>query len=529
MKLSSDVAVSRVLHEGINNYESLTDFDKKSIEKLPSVCKEGIDAIQEDLPNGIAAENAVNGATISSISVRRLIVAVEAAKYYEMIGRTMTPANMHYANVLKDFKMEYDSYVEVKDSNAPKIPKVNDRDNDRKITHWAPSFRRALSGHYGSHGPLSYILREEAAVPNEVDDPLGAIGYCSDENGSLISELVARLPHSGPIFKNDNESVFMKIEEAVRGTSVESTIKSFSRAKNGRGAYLALISNHAGETKYRAIAKKSTNLLQNIKWNGRAYPLESHVSNHRKANDDLLECSKYITCSVPSMEQRVEYLMDSISASDPTLQAALGIVRANTNNMRSDFELAASSLIEVDPYRRTYRNNRSANISGANGGIDFSAGRGQSGVDLRWHSRKQFLALPQEQKDELTAWLGTDAGKKTKKEYFDNQSKDGKRKGGEQNNAKWKKQLKKRLKTHKGVASVMALLGKEEKKNASLVAALTQLSATSAPDLALPPAPAPTPVPAPTAAAVIAPITATATAFPATSTKLTSILLNRRP
>ena len=271
MKLSSDAAVTRVLHEGINNYESLTDFDKKSIEKLPAVCKEGIDEILADPANGIAAENAVNGATISSISVRRLIVAMEAAKYYEMVGRTMTPVNMHYINVLKNFKMEYDSYIEIKDSDSPKIPKVNDRDNDRKITHWAPSFRRALSGHYGTHGPLSYVLRDESAVPAEVDDPLGAIGYCSDENGSLINELVARLPHSGPIFKNDNESVFMKIEEAVRGTSVESTIKSFSRAKDGRGAYLALISNHAGETKYRAIAKKCTNLLQNIKWNGRVW------------------------------------------------------------------------------------------------------------------------------------------------------------------------------------------------------------------------------------------------------------------
>jgi len=57
----------------------------------------------------------------------------------------------------------------------------------------------------------------------------------------------------------------MAISKAVSGTSVESTIKSFSRSKNGRGAYLALIANHAGDVKYRAIVKTRMNLLTNIK------------------------------------------------------------------------------------------------------------------------------------------------------------------------------------------------------------------------------------------------------------------------
>ena len=532
MKLSSDAAVTRILHEGITTFESLTDFDDKSIGRLPTVCKEDIEEIREDSANGIQHEPPVRGATISSISVRRLIVAVQAAKYYEMVSRTMTAANMHYTNVLKDFKLEYDSYVELKDSDEPKIPKVNDKDNDRKITHWAPTFQRALSSCYGSHGPLSYVLREHTAVPPEANDPLGAIGYCSDANGSLISELIARLPHAGPIYKNDNEKVFMKIEDAVRGTSVESTIKSFARAKDGRGAYFALITNHAGETKYRSIAKKCTNLLQNIKWNGRAYPLESHVSNHRKANDDLIECAKHITCNTPSQDQRVEYLIDSITSTDPTLQAAIGIIRANTNNMREDFEKASSSLIEVDPYRRSFKGGRNAQISG----IDFSAGRGNSGVDLRWHPKKQFMKLNQDQKDELTEWLSTDAGKKKKKEYFDQMNakdlKSKRKTKGEPDNAEWKKQLKKRIKTPKGIATVMSILSKEEASNAGLVAALTQASQASS---AVVPQPA-SQVPIPPNVAVNAPpinvsalnVGSTARAFPATSMKLTSILKNSK-
>ena len=81
----------------------------------------------------------------------------------------------------------------------------------------------------------------------------------------------------------------------------------------------ALMSNHAGEVKHRSISKKRLNLLQNIKWNGWAYPLESHVSNHRQAHDDLLECSAHIQCAVPGPEQKVEYLIDSIACTDSTL------------------------------------------------------------------------------------------------------------------------------------------------------------------------------------------------------------------
>ena len=352
MKLSSDAAVHRICKEGITTFDSLTDFDKKSLERLPSVCKESIAAIVEDLPNGIAAEIAVPGANISSISVQRLIVAMHAAEYYTAIDRNMSVPNFHYTNVLKNFKLEWDTYQDLRKQDEPTVPLVTDKDGDRKIIKWVPIFLDCLSRSYGVRGPLVYILRDDPAVPAEASDPLDAQSYFG-ASGSLHDELVARLSHVGPIYKNDNTSVFMKVEKATRGTSVESTVKAFSRRKDGRGAFLALIANHAGDTKYRAILKKRMNLLQNIKWNGRSFPLETHVSNHRQSVDEIRECSAHITVTVPTQDQRVEYLIDSIACADSTLQAAIGLVRANTNNMRNNFEAAATTMIEVDPYRRS--------------------------------------------------------------------------------------------------------------------------------------------------------------------------------
>ena len=70
--------------------------------------------------------------------------------------------------------------------------------------------------------------------------------------------------------------------------------------------------------------------MQNI----RACPLESYVSNHRQAHDELLECFSQIECAVPGPDQKVERVVYSVKCTDRTLQEATCLIRANTNNMR---------------------------------------------------------------------------------------------------------------------------------------------------------------------------------------------------
>jgi hypothetical protein len=527
MKLSSNSAVNRITYEGITDFRSLLDFDRESIESLAKSCSKDIVAIEADEANNVAAEPAVAGANLSSISVRRLVVAMHAMKYYDSIGRAPTDANMHYNNVLSGFKSDYEAYVLLKKQDEPEVPLIQDKDKEKKVIKWSPLFEDALSRTFGSKGPLIYILRESIDVPNEDDDPLEANAHYGS-SGSMIEELINRLPHTGPIYRDDNKTVFMMISKAATGTSVESTIKSFSRAKDGRGAYKALIANHAGDTKYRAIVKARMNLLQNIKWNGRSYPLEQHVSNHRTAVDDLRECSTHITVAVPSLEQRVEYLLESISCQDSALQAAMGNIRANTNNMREKFEDAASHLIEVDPYRRSTRQNQDQQRRAQVSAVTF-AGRGTSGVDLRWHSRQEFCELNQQQKDELTTWQNSSDGKKEmrkqrndfKKRKHEEANKTGNNgNNGNTENNSWRKKFKKALKTPKGLSHIMSVLREEETKNSGLISALQP---------SLPPAPAGNEAPAAPPAQPAA-VSALASQFPAISTKVTlnSILKNSK-
>lgn len=211
MKLSSDASVARVTHEGITNYDSLKDFDKAAIKNFPKVCKETINAIPADTANNIQAEAEVPGANVSSISVQHLIVAANTSRYYDAIGRTMDASNMHYNNVHSQFKLEWEAYEALQKEDGPSIPKINDRDNDREIICWAPIFVDCLDSTFGAKGPLRYVLCDEATVPPEAQDPLAAFVPTANNNpaipgayfgtsGSLMDKLVARLPHTGPIY-----------------------------------------------------------------------------------------------------------------------------------------------------------------------------------------------------------------------------------------------------------------------------------------------------------------------------------------
>ena len=105
----------------------------------------------------------------------------------------------------------------------PKVPKIVDRDGDRRIILWAPIFLDDPDAIIGAKGTLIYVLRDEPIGPLEGNDTLDQNAYYG-AGGGLANELVARLPHIGIINKNDNAEVYQKIEAAARGMSVESTI-----------------------------------------------------------------------------------------------------------------------------------------------------------------------------------------------------------------------------------------------------------------------------------------------------------------
>ena len=109
----------------------------------------------------------------------------------------------------------------------------------------------------------------------------------------------------------------------------------------------------------------------------------------------MLEYSAHIECTVPGPEQKINFFIDSINYADITLQETSGLIRSNANITKEDFEASSSSFIEGDPFlRSSSRCCRNADVQT----VDFKAGSGSSGVELRWHLKDELRKLSKEQK-----------------------------------------------------------------------------------------------------------------------------------
>ena len=117
---------------------------------------------------------------------------------------------MGCSSALETFKINNESCLSAKDDHDSKVPKINDRDNDRKISCWSYIFKHYLSNSHGLRGPLVCVFREDLIVTDEV---MGLLldNYCYGESRTLISELESLLPRSEPIFKNDDVESHVKI------------------------------------------------------------------------------------------------------------------------------------------------------------------------------------------------------------------------------------------------------------------------------------------------------------------------------
>ena len=103
---------------------------------------------------------------------------------------------------------------------------------------------------------------------------------CSQSSlaGSVAGEQALRLFHTHPLFRYDNEQFYRILEEAVRGTVYEATIKPFQRLADGHGSYLALIAQHVGRYKWIAILRTAKEYVNNRKWDGTTTTtLQAHI------------------------------------------------------------------------------------------------------------------------------------------------------------------------------------------------------------------------------------------------------------
>ena len=226
--------------EGLAVLVDLLEFNESGIKTLcASVRKPGGMIVD---PNDPGRQMVDPGFHIPAICEKRLKWAAYGARIYHMIGRNINHDSLNRLS-LKAF--ERHSILMTDHDDPEKLHVVSKTFGIVKAMDLVPGHLRNRLG--SRNIPLSYIIRDEVQAPAlrplKLDDCVG------EEYLSLAEELVIHTPHVGSEYVEDNAKVFQIIQDMVQGTSFESSIKSFQRSRNGRGAYRALCQHNLGSSK----------------------------------------------------------------------------------------------------------------------------------------------------------------------------------------------------------------------------------------------------------------------------------------
>ena len=154
----------------------------------------------------------------------------------------------------------WESLQEQLKDDPPVLPKIT---KALPIMKWAEAFDHYLKRVHGSRSvPLTYLTRKDVAVPNTLPVLLQGLPY-SAEYGSIEDELVALASHTHARYRIDNATLYHKLTEATQSTVYSASISPFEATQDGRGAYLAIMSQNTGPSKWRAEMQKHKEFLMN--------------------------------------------------------------------------------------------------------------------------------------------------------------------------------------------------------------------------------------------------------------------------
>jgi uncharacterized membrane protein YgcG len=201
--------------------------------------------------------------------------------------------------------------------------------------------------------PLAYVVREHELVLAHNLDPSN--GY-----NTVQEEMVARMPHTHPAYREDNIAVWDIIRDSVHATEAFSWIKRCERRRDGRTAYLALTSHYLGDAKNEALRNAADNKILNTFYGGEKnrFNWTRYVSVHKECHNDL-----EATGTAMPEDDKVRRLLMGIHT--PSLQTAVLFVRSSAA-LRHNFDAAVDSITTVVETIKDTNKRPFSQVSGVN-------------------------------------------------------------------------------------------------------------------------------------------------------------------
>ena len=196
---------------------------------------------------------------ISAKSKKRIIVADNATRYYNQVGRSITPANMSW-RTLANFDMQWQALLKQENQDEPEVPKLG---KNGSILKWIESFKLHTKSIIGVlMCSLSYALNNEASKATARPDLIAHQPHSADY-GSITEELAALTLHDHPLYTQDNGNVYARIERELTSTYHSSAIIRFFRTHDGKEAMDALVSQFSRKVVREIRIKNAQDYLMN--------------------------------------------------------------------------------------------------------------------------------------------------------------------------------------------------------------------------------------------------------------------------
>jgi len=245
--------------------------------------------------------------------------------YYNLVGRPMEAADMMWP-VIKNFVEQWKAMMEKKKASIGLPPKLT---KDKLIYKWLEQLNQNLADVIGvRNAPLTYLTRTDAQPPTILAAHIVDQPYSVDYE-SIEHELKFCVSHNHTLSKSDNSALFQIIDRAVTGHDVPATIAiaPFHCTHDGRGAYLAILTQHTGKSVWDRVVRDSMLVLQTRTWSGTtSVMLLQYTSMQCKGFIQLSEAGEHVPTELPNDRTCVSYLLDLLKTDNPKMLAGTAAI-----------------------------------------------------------------------------------------------------------------------------------------------------------------------------------------------------------
>ena len=359
-----------VIFEGLDDLAEISELaDDDGIKVLCSSVQKPAGTMPQPgwvspVPNSnqqTAPQMARIGKVIPAICEQRLMLAAYGAAIYDSIGRTIDPESLGRAR-LRRFKL-HRTIVENHSENR-NLPDISKSYTVIKYLEQLPTYLQQVLGL--SKVPLAYLVRgQDTPTERNPPEPLPALiggllaKLRSEGQNSLVEELIAFTPHSGPAFDADNAQLYNLLATHLGMTRAMASITRPSRKRDDKQAYKDLIMHNLGSSKWEKTIEAAEKVLSTRVQNEKNthYPLRIHIARHREAYNDLKRAEAQVIYNASNDTSRVRYLLASIQTSDPTICAGKITIQADPQK-KDNFENVADFLMTICPGPKPHESNQ---------------------------------------------------------------------------------------------------------------------------------------------------------------------------